>query len=71
MSADSKRAALHLRARLYALIRQFFADRNVLEVSTPVLSAAGNTDPNIESFSPRFSGHADAGTAQRWLRTSS
>jgi len=71
MSADSKHAALYLRARLYALIRQFFAERSVLEVSTPVLSAAGNTDPNIESFYTRFSGHVAAGTAQRWLRTSS
>jgi lysyl-tRNA synthetase class 2 len=62
--------ALHLRASLYALIRQFFAERNVLEVETPMLSAAGNTDPNIESFSTRFSGHVDAGARERWLRTS-
>jgi lysyl-tRNA synthetase class 2 len=71
MQAESRRAALHLRARLYALIRRFFAERDVLEVETPVLSAAGNTDPNIESFSAGFSGHVDAGTALRWLRTSS
>ena len=64
-------SALHLRARLYALIREFFARRGVLEVETPVLSAAGNTDPNIESFHTRFGGHADAGTPLRWLRTSS
>ncbi len=63
--------ALRLRARLYALIREFFAARGVLEVETPILSAAGNTDPNIESFSTRFSGHVDAGASQRWLRTSS
>ncbi len=71
MSADSAHAALQLRARLFALIRGFFADRGVLEVETPILSAAGNTDPNIESFNARFSGHADAGTRLRWLRTSS
>ena len=64
-------SALRMRAKLYALIREFFAERNVLEVSTPTLSAAGNTDPNIESFDTRFSGHVAAGTAQRWLRTSS
>lgn len=62
--------ALHLRASLYALIRKFFAERNVLEVETPILSAAGNTDPNIESFSTVFSGHVDAGARERWLRTS-
>jgi lysyl-tRNA synthetase class 2 len=61
---------LHLRARLYAQIRAFFAAREVLEVETPILSAAGNTDPNIESVSTTFSGHVDAGSRQRWLRTS-
>lgn len=62
--------ALHLRASLYTLIRKFFADRDVLEVETPILSAAGNTDPNIESFNTVFSGHVDAGARERWLRTS-
>jgi len=65
------RASLQLRARLYACIRSFFAARNVLEVETPILSAGANTDPNIESFQTRFSGHADAGARTRWLRTSS
>ena len=63
-------ASLQLRARLYALVRVFFAERHVLEVETPILSAAGNTDPNIESFSTTFSGHVDAGARERWLRTS-
>jgi lysyl-tRNA synthetase class 2 len=63
-------ASLQLRARLYALVRGFFAERQVLEVETPILSAAGNTDPNIESFSTTFSGHVDAGARERWLRTS-
>ncbi|TBR40704.1 EF-P lysine aminoacylase GenX [Dyella terrae] len=63
-------ASLALRARLYALIRSFFAARAVLEVETPIMSAAGNTDPNIESFQVRFSGHVDAGARERWLRTS-
>jgi lysyl-tRNA synthetase class 2 len=62
--------ALRLRARLNALIRDFFAERDVLEVETPVLSEAGNTEPNIDSFSTRFSGHVDAGAPVRWLRTS-
>ena len=65
------RHALQLRARLYALIREFFAARGVLEVETPMLSAGANTDPNIQSFRTEFSGHVDAGGRQRWLRTSS
>ncbi|WP_411851377.1 EF-P lysine aminoacylase EpmA [Stenotrophomonas sp. LGBM10] len=63
-------AALRQRAALNALIREFFATRDVLEVETPILSVAGNTEPNIDSFHTRFSGHVDAGPAQRWLRTS-
>ncbi|WP_313274506.1 EF-P lysine aminoacylase EpmA [Stenotrophomonas sp.] len=63
-------AALRQRAALNACIRDFFATRGVLEVETPILSVAGNTEPNIDSFHTRFSGHVDAGEAQRWLRTS-
>jgi lysyl-tRNA synthetase class 2 len=62
--------ALRLRARLYATIRAFFAERDVLEVETPVLSVAGNTDPNIASFSLHFSGRTDGAPRTRWLRTS-
>lgn len=75
MAADAWRPAaapdaLRLRAALYACIRAFFAAREVLEVETPVLSVAGNTDPNIASFTTRFDGPASGGTALRWLRTS-
>lgn len=62
--------AIRLRAQLNAVIRDFFAQRNVLEVETPILSQAGNTDPNIASFSLEFGGHIDAGPRRRWLRTS-
>lgn len=69
--SDGVCIALRQRAGLYELIRCFFADRNVLEVETPILSAGANTDPNIQSFSTRFSGHVDSGARERWLRTSS
>jgi len=62
--------ALKLRARLNAELRRFFAERDVLEVETPILSRAGNTDPNIESFRTLFTGHVDEGPAERWMRTS-
>lgn len=35
---------------MYQQIRQFFLQRNVLEVETPILGAAGVTDPYIESL---------------------
>ena len=61
---------LRKRAALNALVRDFFARRDVLEVETPIMSAAGNTEPNIDGFQTRFSGHVDAGSPLRWLRTS-
>lgn len=63
-------AALRLRARLNAAIRAFFAEREVLEVETPMLSRAGNTEPNIASFSLEFTGRSDGAPRTRWLRTS-
>jgi lysyl-tRNA synthetase class 2 len=68
MAAEVRRR-LGERARIEATIRAFFAAAGVLEVRTPVLSMAGNTDPNIESFVTRFSGRG-GGPAERWLRTS-
>jgi lysyl-tRNA synthetase class 2 len=62
--------AIRLRARLNALARAFFAERDVLEVETPVLSRGGNSEPNIASFSLEFSGRTDGGPRTRWLRTS-
>ena len=62
--------ALRLRAALNARIRAFFESRGVIEVETPVMSLAGNTDPNIASFSLEFSGRTDGASRTRWLRTS-
>jgi len=62
--------ALRLRAAVNALFRLYFAERDVLEVETPILSEAGNTEPNIESFTTHFTGHSQAGARTRWMRTS-
>ena len=59
----ASRQAIESRARVLAAIRGFFADRGVLEVETPILAQAGNSDPNIRCMatdSPR----------KRYLRTS-
>ena len=63
-------SALRLRANLNRLLRDFFDARGVLEVETPVMSCAGNTDPNIASFTVEFSGRTDGAPRRRWLRTS-
>lgn len=42
------------RMQLLSKIRQFFAKRQVLEVQTPILSKAGNTDVYLESVSAQL-----------------
>ncbi len=52
--------ALRLRAATCSKIRAFFSARGVLEVDTPILSAAATVDRHIESFASHG----------RWLQTS-
>jgi len=59
----ASRFAVEARAQMLADIRAWFSQLNVLEVETPVLSRAGNSDPNIQSMS------VDS-TTRRYLRTS-
>lgn len=56
--------ALKERASLYQQVRVFFSTRKVLEIETPALSQAGNTDPFIDSFS------VNTAHGPRWLHTS-
>ena len=45
---------LQLRARMLQRIRVFFAERNVLEVETPLLSHASGTDPQLAFFTSNY-----------------
>lgn len=49
-------AALRLRAQMLHTARAFFARRAVLEVETPILSAAAVSDPQIESLATHIAG---------------
>ena len=55
------------RAERLAVVRRFFAARNVLEVDVPALGMAAGSDPNIESLRV---GPAADGHAPRFLHTS-
>lgn len=50
------------KADFYAKIRQFFAQRGVLEVQTPLLSQAGNTDVFVQSVSANVTHQDKAST---------
>ncbi|MDH3978431.1 MAG: EF-P lysine aminoacylase EpmA [Gammaproteobacteria bacterium] len=50
------RAVLRARARMLQKTRDFFAQRDVLEVETPILTPCGITDPNIKSVSAQLTG---------------
>jgi lysyl-tRNA synthetase class 2 len=63
-------ATLRLRAELLARIRAFFAARGVLEVETPLLSAAAITDPHLASFATTYSGPGSRYRQILYLHTS-
>ena len=60
-------ALIRARAALQQQLRQFFAERNILEVETPLLCARGVTDPAIE---PLLVEHGTSLPQPRFLQTS-
>mgnify|MGYP003654800417 CR=1 FL=1 len=59
---------LRERARLMAKVRAFFAQRDVLEVETPVLGQGGSTDVHLVSLYTLA--RTDKGQRRLWLQTS-
>jgi lysyl-tRNA synthetase class 2 len=62
--------ALRLRAEILAKIRAFFAEREVLEVETPLLASAPVTDLHLQALSCRYRGPGADGGLTLWLQTS-
>ena len=61
---------LQPRARLLSKLRAFFADKDIYEVQTPVLSHAGNTEPSIDSFITQQNEKSKQPVAPSFLNTS-
>lgn len=61
---------LQLRAQVLAEIRAFFSMRNVMEVETPLLSAAAATAPFLDSFMTRYQGPMAPHGQNLYLQTS-
>ena len=61
---------LQLRARLLRHIRDYFAEQQVLEVDTPILSAAGASDVAIDSLMSHVYGPGFADGQSMYLQTS-
>ncbi len=66
----ASRDLLRLRAQMLARIRVFFAERNVMEVETPLLSASTVTDPHLASLSTRCRPPARDSEQRVYLQTS-
>lgn len=58
------------RAKMMREIRQFFSDRGVLEVETPVLSEFGVTDLHLSTFNTEFIAPQGEQSKRLWLNTS-
>lgn len=61
---------LILRAKLYSKIRAFFAERNIIEVETPLLCQHTVTDPHIESFAVPIENKTTNTVTHYFLQTS-
>jgi lysyl-tRNA synthetase class 2 len=62
--------ALRARATMLRRLRHFFAEREVLEVETPLLSASATTDPALESLQTHWIGSGRPSGQRLYLLTS-
>ncbi|MBT3307894.1 MAG: EF-P lysine aminoacylase GenX [Gammaproteobacteria bacterium] len=61
---------LQERATFMRAIRTFFAEREVMEVETPLLSTTANSDPHVDPFSTTTQGRDAEGPEKLYLHTS-
>jgi len=58
------------RAAMLSAVREFFAEREVLEVETPLLASSFGTEPSIEPLRSEFTGPGHAGGRRLYLQSS-
>ncbi len=63
-------ANLLKRAVILSKVREFFAERGVLEVETPAMSQASVTDVHLSSFQTRYTGPGTANGLMLYMMTS-
>ncbi|NTS75284.1 elongation factor P--(R)-beta-lysine ligase [Catenovulum sp. SM1970] len=68
--ASANLTALKQRAKMFAQIRHFFAERNVLEVETPLLATSGITDLHLENLTSQYTGPHFPKGVELYLQTS-
>jgi lysyl-tRNA synthetase class 2 len=61
---------LRQRALVLEQIRDFFRDRNLLEVDTPIMSHCGVSDPHIDSIPVAYTPDGAASSQTMWLMSS-
>lgn len=61
---------MKVKARMLQSLRAFFASREIMEVDTPLLSAAATTDPHLESFASIYRGPGASKGRVMYLHTS-
>lgn len=66
----ARRGFLEVRGRVTAAVRQFFGDRDFLEVETPCLQVSPGLEPHLKAFRTRLEEPFGQGEAELWLHTS-
>jgi elongation factor P--(R)-beta-lysine ligase len=65
-----RRARLAMRGRILAALRDFFAERDFVEVDTPALQVSPGLEPHLQAFRTELRDPRDGSVKPRYLHTS-
>jgi lysyl-tRNA synthetase class 2 len=66
----ARHANLEIRGRILAVVRDFFAGRNYVEIDTPALQVSPGIEPHLKAFATVLHDPRDGGARPRYLHTS-